>query len=110
MRFCANASAAQHKIADNVKKRSISVKENNVSESFRCCSYGSYFKTIVIKYEEQPTVKGQESGLFRGNIQRWKKQKPELMPVLCENCRLHGFKNKMENWFHTSLINESLTF
>jgi hypothetical protein len=41
------------RLASHVKKRNIGVKENNVSQSTRCHSNGSYFKTVVIKHAKQ---------------------------------------------------------
>jgi hypothetical protein len=41
------------KIVGHVKKRSISVNGNNMPKGIRCCSYGSYFKTVVIKHAKQ---------------------------------------------------------
>jgi hypothetical protein len=39
--------------AGRVKKRYINVKEINISKSIRRHSYGSYFKTLMIKHAEQ---------------------------------------------------------
>jgi hypothetical protein len=49
------------KMAGHIKKRSISVKGNNVSESFEHCGNGLYFKTLVLKHVKQKTVKLQEN-------------------------------------------------
>jgi hypothetical protein len=41
------------KMADHVKKRSKSMKENNGPKSTRCHSYDSYLRIMMLKYAEQ---------------------------------------------------------
>jgi hypothetical protein len=53
MRFCANATVAQQKMANPARKKSTGVTGNNMSRTVGCCRYGSYFKTLVIKYTQQ---------------------------------------------------------
>jgi hypothetical protein len=61
---------------------------------------------------KQIAVKQQESTVSpESNIQRWKEQKPELMPILCKNCHLYRFKDKTECQCHAaSLLSERCTY
>jgi hypothetical protein len=40
-------------MTDHVKKWSARMRRNNLSKSIVCCSYGFYFKTVIIKYAEE---------------------------------------------------------
>lgn len=68
------------KTADNVTKRSTSVKWNDVLKSISHHSYGSYCKTLVVKSAEQTIVSWQENTVSpEANTQRLKQQKLEGM-------------------------------
>jgi hypothetical protein len=78
MRFCDNTSVTV-KMAGPIMKRTSSVKGNNVSKSNGCHSYGTCFKTMVIKHAEQTNVIQQaDIASSMTNIQRWKQHRPEL--------------------------------
>jgi hypothetical protein len=97
MRFCVNTKIAGHKNTGHIKKRSISRKGNNVSESIEHHDYNLYFTVAM-----QNTVKWQEcmspkEHCESGNSRSWK------LPILYENCCLYIFKDKMECQSHASL-------
>jgi hypothetical protein len=48
----------------------------------------------VIQYEEQTTAEWQELTAYsEANIRRWKQQKLELIPALCEKYHLYRFNS-----------------
>jgi hypothetical protein len=60
---------------------------------------------MVIKYEEQTTMKQEETTVPPdANTGRWKQQKPQCTPALCKNYNFYKSKDRTDCQFYTSSL------
>jgi hypothetical protein len=101
------------KFPDHVKRRRTNVERNNVSYSIRHCSYALHFKTVVIKYAEQTNncEAGRICSISWVKHPKVERTKTELRPILCKNCHLYRFRDRIECQRHAmSLLSERLAY